>query len=321
MIERGFSVQLGASGLQVSRLCFGTLPMSPLQANLTPEEGAELLVEAFHRGINFWDTAELYVNYLQLQLAIKNLQAIPVIATKTYADSKERARISLEKARRGLDLDVIPIFLLHEQESALTLKGHAAALDFLLNAREKGFIQAVGISSHTIAAIEAAIDFQDIDLIHPLINFRGLGIKDGSLEGMLDAVARAEQAGMGVYAMKVLGGGHLIRDAVRAVDFVQQLDFVHSMAIGMSSRDELDANLDLAQGRTLSPSLLDTLAQKKRTIVIEGWCSGCGSCVERCPQDALHLKQDVQRVQVDPSLCIFCGYCGVSCPEFCIKIF
>ncbi len=321
MSDRGFSVQLGTSGLQVSRLCFGTLPMSPLQANLAPEEGAKLLAEAFHRGVNFWDTAELYVNYKYLNLAVKSIQALPVIATKTYADSKERALASLEKARKELDLDVIPVFLLHEQESALTLKGHAAALDFLLNAREKGFIQAVGISSHTIAAIEAAIDFQDIDLIHPLINYQGLGIKDGSLEEMLDAVARAEQVGMGVYAMKVLGGGHLLGDVSRAIGFVRQLDYVHSMAIGMSSQDELDANFNLVQGRAPSPSLLHGLAQKRRTLMIEDWCSGCGSCLERCSQGALYLGQDMQRVQVDPSLCIFCGYCGASCPEFCIKIF
>ena len=34
---------LGRSGLKVSRLCFGTLTMSPLQRDMTPEEGALLL--------------------------------------------------------------------------------------------------------------------------------------------------------------------------------------------------------------------------------------------------------------------------------------
>lgn len=321
MSDGSFFVQLGTSGLQVSRLCFGTLPMSPLQANLEPEEGAKLLAEAFHRGVNFWDTAELYMNYRHLKLAVKRIQALPIIATKTYADTKESARTSLEKARKELDLDVIPILLLHEQESTLTLKGHAAALDFLINARERGFIRAVGISSHTIAAVEAAIDFAGIDLIHPLINYRGLGIKDGSLEEMLDAVDRAAKVGMGVYAMKVLGGGHLLGDAPRAIGFVRQLTFVHSMAIGMSSRDEIEVNLDLVQGKDPSPWRLHDLAQKQRTILIEDWCSGCGSCLEGCSQGALYFGEGMQRVQVDTCLCILCGYCGAFCPEFCIKIF
>ena len=48
---------LGRSGLKVSRLCFGTLTMSPLQRNLSPEEGARLLVHAYERGVRFLDTA------------------------------------------------------------------------------------------------------------------------------------------------------------------------------------------------------------------------------------------------------------------------
>lgn len=47
------TVKLGASGLQVSKLCFGTLTMSPLQRNMSPEEGARLLVYAYERGVRF----------------------------------------------------------------------------------------------------------------------------------------------------------------------------------------------------------------------------------------------------------------------------
>ena len=39
-------VPLGSSGLTVTKLCFGTLTMSPLQRNMTPEEGAALLTYA-----------------------------------------------------------------------------------------------------------------------------------------------------------------------------------------------------------------------------------------------------------------------------------
>ena len=40
-------ISLGASGLTVSRLCFGTLTMSPLQLNMPAEQGAELLLYAY----------------------------------------------------------------------------------------------------------------------------------------------------------------------------------------------------------------------------------------------------------------------------------
>ena len=47
--------QLGQTGILVSELCFGTLVMGPLQANLSIQDGSELLSFAFDLGINFFD--------------------------------------------------------------------------------------------------------------------------------------------------------------------------------------------------------------------------------------------------------------------------
>ena len=41
-------------------------------------------------------------------------------------------------------------------------------------------------------------------------------------------------------------------------------------------------------------------------------CSGCGSCVERCPFDALSVVDDV--CEVDEVRCMGCGLCSVACP-------
>ncbi|HRU42362.1 MAG TPA: aldo/keto reductase, partial [Candidatus Diapherotrites archaeon] len=51
---------LGSTGLRVSRLCFGSLTIGPLQAGLDIEEGASVIRAAFDMGVNFIDTAELY---------------------------------------------------------------------------------------------------------------------------------------------------------------------------------------------------------------------------------------------------------------------
>lgn len=65
------------------------------------------------------------------------IKDLPVITTKTYAYDRKGALASLEKARREMDVDIIPIFMLHEQESALTLQGHKEALDFFGSKRER----------------------------------------------------------------------------------------------------------------------------------------------------------------------------------------
>lgn len=313
---------LGKTGLRVSRLCFGTLTLGPLQAHLPLEEGAALLAEAYRCGINFWDTAEHYQNYAYLRLALKKIQTLPVIATKTYAYDRAGAQASFEKARREMDIDTVPIFLLHEQESALTLKGHREALDFFLEAKAKGLIGAVGISTHTVAAVRAAAEAGHLDVLHALINYKGIGIKDGTVEDMLKALSGAYKKGLGIYGMKALGGGHLISTAEKALKFVKNLKELHSFAVGMASSEELLVNLHYCQGLKPPPEIEARLSLKKRRLEIEEWCIGCGSCVEKCPQGALSLeKEEPVRAVVDPERCILCGYCGAYCPEFCIKIF
>ena len=82
---------LGRSGLVVSRLCFGTLTMSPLQRDLSPEAGAKLLVHAYERGVRFLDTADLYGTYPHIRLALKDAPDY-VISTKAYCWDRETAQ-------------------------------------------------------------------------------------------------------------------------------------------------------------------------------------------------------------------------------------
>ena len=127
---------LGRSGLKVSRLCFGTLTMSPLQRGMTPEEGAALLVHAYERGVRFLDTADLYGTYPHIRLALKDAPDY-VISTKAYVWDRPTAQAALERAFRGIGRDYIDLFMLHEQESLYTLRGHEEALKYLRSRRRR----------------------------------------------------------------------------------------------------------------------------------------------------------------------------------------
>ena len=52
--------KLGQTGIEVSRLCFGSLTIGPLQKNKTLEESRPIIEAALEAGINFFDTADLY---------------------------------------------------------------------------------------------------------------------------------------------------------------------------------------------------------------------------------------------------------------------
>lgn len=309
-------VKLGFWGPDVSEICFGSLAISPLQGRLTAVEGANVLRYALEQGVNWIDTAEIYDNYEQIASVIKDYPGVRIIS-KTYAVSAEEMHLSLEQARTALNRDTLDFFMLHEQESALTLKGHTKAWEELLKAKEKGIVRWIGISTHAVAGVRAGALQPGLDVIHPILNYQGLGIIDGELNDMLEAIAFAAEMGIGIYAMKVFGGGHLTKVPEKAVKFVQEVPGVQAMALGMSSREEVDYNLRLISGQEIPQELRDKVKSRNRKLYVADWCQGCGLCLEACPQNALHLEKIAV---VDDQICVLCGYCGRVCPHFCLKI-
>lgn len=310
---------LGQTGLLVSRLCFGSLTMAPMQANLSVQNGGRLLEAAFAMGVNFLDTAESYDNYGHIRWALERGWSQKVhVATKSYAVTAVEMQHSLERALRELGRDYIDIFLLHEQESSLTLRGHADALEYLARAKERGLVRAVGISTHHVAGVRAGALHPLVDVIHPLINRPGWGIVDGTVEDMLAAIKFAASLGKGLYGMKALAGGHLYHDPATALRFVLALPELAAIAVGMQNEAELAANLLHFTGQELPEELTVTLTRQKRNLCIADWCIGCGNCVAACPSQALAIVAG--RASVDLSRCVFCGYCSRACPNFCLKV-
>lgn len=310
-------VKLGLWGPVISEAGFGSLAISPLQGRVTKEGGISVLRYALEQGVNWIDTAELYTNYTQIAQAVRGYDQVRIIS-KSYAVTAGEMRLSLEKARSALRRDVLDFFLLHEQESALTLKGHAGAWEALREAKDRGLVRWIGVSTHAVAGVRAGALQPGLDVIQPILNYQGLGIIDGTLQDMLEAISFAAELGVGIYAMKVFGGGHLALEPEKAVDFIRGVQGVQAMALGMSSREEVDYNLLLLAGKDIPAYLHAKVRYKKRKLYIADWCQGCGQCVRACPQGALRLSQGV--VAVDDEACVLCGYCGSACPHFCLKI-
>ena len=310
---------LGKTGIMVPPLCFGSLTVSPLQADLPHEAAGELLAYAFEQGITFLDTAQYYENYPHIAAGLRRTQKDVVIATKTYAYDKAGAVQAVEEARSALDRDRIDIFLLHEQESIHTLRGHWEALETLWDYKARGIIRAVGISTHRISGVRGAIEV-GLDVIHPLINRVGYGIMDGSRQEMEAALIDADAQGIGIYSMKSLAGGNLFREAEESLRYAFSLPYVTSRAIGMQSREEVDANIHFAKTGSFTPTQRAALSAKKRRMIVEEECRGCGKCVQRCGQGALCLNPETKRAVIDNNKCVLCGYCAKICPECALKI-
>lgn len=311
-------VVLGNTDIEVSRLCFGSLTMTPFQANLPIREGADIIKYAYDKGINFIDTAEIYENYKYIRIALESIDRKDyVITTKCYAYTKDMAKESLNKALEEIGTDYIDIFLLHEQESIHTIRGHYEAIEYFLEAKKKGLIRAFGLSTHRVEGVMGATKFNEIDVIHPIINIQGIGIQDGTVQDMLSAVKIAYDMGKGIYAMKPLGGGHLIKNFEKAFEFVKDIPYIHSIAIGMQSKDEVDANVSMMVDGVFPEDLKYKLNEKKRKLIVADYCIGCGNCVRICKNNGIEI---IDGKAVPNENCILCGYCARNCPEFCIKV-
>lgn len=306
---------LGKTGIQVTEVGFGVLTVGQTQLNLSIEEGAAVLKYALESGINFLDTAEYYETYPYIREAIRGSNFDPVIASKSLGFSYQSMKNAIEEARHALDRDVIEIFLLHEVRSALDWSNRAGAWECLNDAKAKGLVKAVGVSTHHVDVAEMAASDRDVDILFPLINFRSLGIRKydapGTKEEMAQAIKNASDKGKGVFTMKVFGGGNLTGHYLEAIEYVRSLEGVSSMMIGFGFHHEIDRIIEVMNG-TIDPDYIPDISKKKIRID-QGDCEGCGACIERCPNHAIY-RNESGIAQVDHSICLTCGYCAPKCP-------
>lgn len=310
--------QLGNTDMKVSKLCFGGLTVGPLQANLSSEEGGKIIARAMEEGVNFIDTADLYNTYSHIQKAMEYSDKELIISTKSYDYEKKGAQKSFQRALHELKRDYIDLFMLHEQESIYTIKGHWEAMEYYLKQKKLGNLRAVGISTHRVAAVKAAADISEIDVIHPIINVNGVGIDDGTKEDMLQAIRYAKSKKKGIYGMKPLGGGNLLNNVGKCFDYVLNLDCLDSIAVGMQSIEEVVYNVSVFTGKEVPSKIKEKLRNRPRRLLVDFWCEGCGNCEAKCTHNAIKVIDG--KAVVNPDKCVLCGYCGAFCPQFCIKV-
>lgn len=312
-------VSIGTSGISVTELCHGTLILGPLQANLTPGEGARAIRRSFELGVNFYDTAKSYKTYAHLALG---LEGVPrdkvVISSKSGAHSYDHMKADVETCLRELSLDRIGVFNMHLVPSAEDLAARRGALECLLELQQRGLIGAVGGSTHTIAGVQALNKEPGIEVIFPVLNQRGLGIIDGKLDGMLDALRESKRLGKFVYAMKPLGGGHLYQELEQSINYLRELPLCDAIAIGMKDESEVEMNVAVFEDQPVSGLMRQRVRAVERRLKIYDRCTGCGLCVDECDQGALSLVD--HRAVVEQSRCILCGYCAAACPDYVIRV-
>ena len=307
--------RLGCTDLYVTAAGFGVLPMGPSQLALPVEEGAEIIRHALRQGINFIDTAQYYRTYPYIAKALENGEFDDVIiCSKSLCETYEEMMEAIEEARTSMNRDVIDIFLMHEVRP-YQLDLRKGAWQALKDAKEKGLVRAIGLSTHHVDITMKAALMDGLDVVFPLINYASLGIRKGdefaTKEEMMEAIRACHQAGKGVFSMKAFGGGGLTDHYQEALNYVFSKPEIDSVMIGFGKIQEVDDLIQYLDGRM--PSNYNPDVSKKKVYINQEDCEGCGACKAACPADAIFYN-DQGLAEVNHEKCLTCGYCSPVCP-------
>jgi len=252
-------VALGNSGVQVTRLAFGTGTLGgKVQRELGQEAFTRLVRHAYDRGIRFFETADAYTGMPQMLASA--LRGIPRdsyrLMTKYRLREPEDPKATIDRFRRDLSTDYFDVLLLHCVRVPDWAEQHKRLRDALSEAKEKKVIRAHGASCHgllPLRAFPASADWLDVALLR--VNHAGTRMDtlkqvDSDDPGDVNEVAGHVKAirakGTGVIGMKVMGEGQFKtpeqRDA--SIRFVTGLGAVDAMTIGYKSEAEIDEAIE-----------------------------------------------------------------------------
>ena len=247
-------IPYGRTGLKFSRVCMGTgVRGGNRQSNQTRKGRAfleKLLRDAYERGVRTYDLADLYGTHDYIPAAFAGIprdgyQLITKIWwNKGGIPEPERPKADVVVARflKELKTDYIDLLLLHCVTAPDWPEKLRSQMEILTKLKAQGKIRALGVSCHSIAALEAAVTEPWVESVHTRINPYGMSM-DGPPDTVVPVLKKLHAAGKGVVGMKIIGEGRLRNDDARrdeSVKFALSLGCVDVLNVGFEKVEEVD---------------------------------------------------------------------------------
>ena len=224
---------LGKTGLKISRLGFGGIPIQRIDA-----EGTRVLVhQMLEAGINYIDTARGYtVSEEFLGYALEGIRDKFVIATKSMSRTKEAMAADIEISLKNLRTDYIDLYQIHNAtpEQLEQVMAPGGALEALQEAKAAGKIGHIGLTAHSLETFKLALNLDWVETFMFPYN-----IVETQAEKLIVECAKRN---IGFIDMKPLAGG-AIEDATLALRYICANDAVTVVIPGMAEVRELEQNL------------------------------------------------------------------------------
>jgi len=328
---------LGKTGMKVPVISMGVMNT----------DNPNLVRAALEAGYYHLDTAQTYQRGTNETMIGEILKGRPrdsfLIATKARLPNDQKTGLYIQEATeeafakkidtslKNLRLETIDIYYHHNvwvKESAT----YEPILSALAKAKKAGKIRFTGITTHRNEPeiIRAAVESKFYDVILPAYNSQQKHAAE-----VRKAIAEAAAAGMGIIAMKAMGGRAGGRyafdqsDATGALKWVLEDPNVHTIIAGFTTFDQMSLDLSVMNDITLKKAERERLNRARLHSAL--YCQGCGQCRSQCARQLpipdlmraymyvygyrnLVAAQDLlSSLTLPDALCGDCGACPVKC--------
>lgn len=314
-------ITLGKTGLRVSRLGLGGIPIQRVDA-----AAARALLDAVEAaGINFIDSARGYsVSESLIGQAIEGRRDKFVLATKTMSRDREGMARDIGTSLKNFRTDYIDLYQVHNpslrQLEQITSPG--GALEALLEAREAGKIGHLGLTAHSPEVFARALELDWVETVMFPYNI----VETQAAELM----ERAREKNVGFINMKSLSGG-AIEDARLALRFAAANPNVSVVLPGMYTPEEVEQNTAaVADASPLTDGELERVEALRRELGTSfcrrcGYCAPCTAGIDIPNNFVFHgylsrygladwARGRYGALAAHASDCVECGACEERCP-------
>ena len=312
---------LGKTGLKISRLGFGGIPIQRIDA-----EGTKTLIHQLKdAGVNYIDTARGYtVSEEYLGYALEGIREDFVLATKSMSRTREAMAKDIETSLKNLRTDHIDLYQIHNPTTAQLeqVVATGGALEALLEAKAAGKVGHLGVTAHSLDTFKMALEMDWVETImfpYNIVESQGQ-----------ELIHQCAEKNIAFICMKPLAGG-AIEDANLALRYICANDDVTVVIPGMAEPKELQQNL-AAVSNTAPLTEEETVKfQQVRDQLGTQFCRRCNYC-QPCTvgisiSNVFLFEGYLQRyglagwakdryagLEKKASDCVGCGACEERCP-------
>lgn len=317
-------IELGNTGLKLSRMSMGGIPLQRV-----PEEDLpSIFQELVKQGINFIDTARGYtISERQIGKGLKVVGRDKFyLASKTMGRTAEALKQDFATTMSELDTELLDLYQFHNISSAedlATVLGPGGAYEAALQFKEEGKIAHIGVTSHNKDLLPELIACGKFETIQFPFNYLE---RQGE-----EQLIKARKAGIGTLCMKPLAGGAL-KNHSQALRFVYERDEVIQIIIpGMDSVEQIRENAAITEDSKALTKEDYALLDQEAAELGDHFCLRCGYCAPctvgiSIPSNFLMegyytrynlkdwAKERYQAMEKNAADCIECGACEPRCP-------